>query len=170
MSGRITRNLVITAPDGTEVTDRTAGDYTVAGIIQGDQGTWRAVAHGWSHESVARRTAALYRRGCYRSMHTGTLTEATAPVIREYFGTHHVAIDAMFRPDLEKQHPQMKPGWAYPWDAGYTTRTQKLTAGQSMIRQLARDGWTALTFRLDTRQADFQMDELLKSMNARKSS
>jgi hypothetical protein len=40
-------------------------------------------------------------------------------------------------------------------------------AGRWFLRRLAREGWTAVAFRQGDRVADFQVDQLLKSMNAR---
>jgi hypothetical protein len=169
MSSRTRRTLVATTSDGSEVTEKTSGNYSIAGLIQGEDGTWRIVARGWSWDSVKKRTSTMYGRGCYRAMHVSDLIEQTAPMIREYYGAHYVVIDALYRSDLESQDSMYKPGWTSPAKAGYVQQHHTLAAGRTMIRQLARDGWTAVAFRRGTRIADFQMEELLKSMNARKS-
>jgi hypothetical protein len=98
------------------------------------------------------------------------LTEATAPLVRDYFGTHAVIIDALYKPGYEDPLGMMKSGWMHPWGIGLTSIAHSLKGGQSMIRVLAKEGYTALAFRTinGTRIADFQMTELLKSMNARK--
>ena len=150
MSSRTRRTLVVTAPDGTEVTEQTSGGYDTAGIVQGADGTWRLVAHGWSHASVYDRTHARYNRGDNRAMHVGDLVEQTAPIVREYFGTHDVYISQMFTP-------------ANGWMTGLRRK-----AGRSDLRQLQRDGITSVAIKHGGRTADFAMDELVKSMNARK--
>lgn len=170
MSSRTRKTLVITAPDGTDVTEVTAGDYSVAGIIQGEDGRWRIVAHGYAHNSVANRTRAMYNRGSYRTMHTGLLREVTAPVIRDYFGTHAVTVDKVFRSTLppDQQDSMLSPGWIMACDAGYVPENTTMAAGRSILRMLAKDGWEAVSIYAGGRLADFQMSEILKSMNARK--
>jgi hypothetical protein len=96
MSSRARRTMVATAPDGTEVTEQTSGNYDTAGLIQHEGGTWVIAAHGTSHSSVYNRTSTLYNRGCYKSMHVSDLVEQTAPVLREYFGTHQVTVDSAY--------------------------------------------------------------------------
>lgn len=164
------RILVITAPDGTEVTKKTAGKYDTAGIVRNDRDQWHIVAVGTSEDSVRSRTRTLYGRGCYRQMFVGQLHEQTAPVIRDYFGGHRVAIDSLYRPDLDPalRDDMMQPGWTRPWSAGYTTPNHFAQAGRTMLRKLAKDGWTAVAVRQGGRVADFQIDEILKSMNARR--
>lgn len=149
MAGRTRRTLVATAPGGTDVRMQTAGDYAIAGLIQRSDGTWFIAAKGFrSTASVYNRTHAIYNRGDYKAMHVSDLIEETAPVLREYFGTHAIVLEEAFRPGSD---------WSQPARG----------AGRSVIRQLAGDGYTAVAFRLGTRTADFQMDELLRSMNAR---
>ena len=154
MSSRTARNLVITAPDGTDVIKRTSGGYDTAGIIQHENGSWALAAQGWSHESVYNRTHAIYNRGCYKTMHIGPLHEQTAPVIRKYFGNHAVYIESVFTPDK---------GWV----------TYRRNAGRSDLRQLAADGIIAVSVMQEHSglqvashawTADFQMDEIVRSM------
>jgi hypothetical protein len=49
-----TQTLVATAPDGTEVTYRTAAGYTCAALAP-ERGGWCLIAKGWSWESVRKR-------------------------------------------------------------------------------------------------------------------
>jgi hypothetical protein len=182
VSGR-TRKTMIAEALGETIEYKTAGDCTLAGVLMypdPENNFPRAVvAVGTSHDSVARRTRAVahkVRPGLLKSderhvMEVVSLTEATAPLVRDYFGTHRVVIDALYKPG-QPDDGMMKPGWAYPWDLGLTTRAHALKGGRSVIRQLARDGYTALAFRTvnGSRIADFQVAELLKSMNARKKS
>ena len=98
MSSRTRKTLVATAPDGTEATEQTSGGYTVAGLIQSTSGQWFIARHGNSWDSVKNRTSALYHRGYYKAMHVSDLIEVTAPVVREYFGTHAVSVTSVYRP------------------------------------------------------------------------
>lgn len=220
-STRTRKTLVATAPDGTEVTEQTAGGYTVAGLIQRTDGTWVIAAHGHSEKSVKSRTSMLYGRGYYKAFHVTALIEVTAPVLREYFGTHAIGIDQVFRTGsytglseealraiLDREcatryhgdaireaveqgttvvstindgpatirhedgtfSMEVKGGWYYTWqgEADYTVIDHPLlAAGRSVLRQIARDGWTAISVRHGDRTADFQVSEILKSLNAR---
>lgn len=150
MSGRTRRTMVITAPDGTEVTEVTAGGYTVAGVIRNDHGQWHIAAHGYSLDSVYNRTHALYNKGSYQAMYVGDLIEKTAPVISKYFGTHDLHLSQIFI-----------PGRNWVKDGGY--------AGCSRLRNLAKElNVTAVSVRDGSgRTANFQMTEILASMNAR---
>jgi hypothetical protein len=149
-----------------EVEYRTAGKYDVAGVIQyteKGQLVRRVAAVGTSWDSVERRTKAELRKarpGTLPSdypylMEVVHLTEATAPVIRKYFGRHGLTISQVFTQD---------GGWQ---DVRYHT-------GQSLLRKLAKDGVTAITVSRPLgrdrgcQMADFQMTEVVKSMNARK--
>jgi hypothetical protein len=142
---RITRNLVITAPDGTDVIDRTSGGYDTAGIARNPDGSWSLVAHGWSHESVRSRTRT---RAHGREMHVGPLHPQTAPVIRSYFRTNAVLLVQVFRPG---------EGWITP---------QTTDAGTNVLRKLAYAGVTDVAVRPSGTQrvADFPMREVLGSM------
>lgn len=179
MSGR-TRKTMIAEAFGQEVEYKTAGDYSVAGVVVlpdvENNFPLKIAAVGTSWASVTSRTRTvsrklrptLHRSGEHAVMRVVKLTEATAPCVREYFGTHSVVIDALFREGTAVDG--MKPGWAYPWDLGLTSRAHALKGGRSMIRRLAGEGYTALAFRTvaGTRIADFPMADLLKSMNSRK--
>jgi len=180
MAGRTSKTMIAEAL-GETIEYKTAGDYTVAGVLMYPDAEndfpCAIVAVGTSHDSVTRRTRTvahkvrprLLKSDEHYVMAVVPLVEATAPVVRDYFGTHRVIINALYKPG-QPDDGMMQPGWAYPWDLGLTTRAHALKGGQSMIRQLARDGYTALSFRTinGTRIADFQMAELLKSMNARR--
>lgn len=149
MSARAARDLIIQAPDGTEVTDRTSGGYEVAGIIQREDGGWALVAHGNSWDSVKSRTSATYGRGAYQAMHVGQLHEETAGRVRQYFGTHAVRVVSAYRP---------RDGWL----------RMNRNAGGSELRKLRAEGFTAVAItdvgrRAAYREADFQVSELLDS-------
>lgn len=163
------RTLVALAPDGTEVTQQTSGNYSVAGLIQRESGSWFIAAHGNSWASVKSRTSAMYGRGCYRQMHVADLREVTAPVVREYFGTHNVTVISLFREG--QTGLGMKAGWTDTGELGLSRQGFGLKGGASMIRKLAKDGYTAVHFLGRTggtpRFADFQTDELLKSLRSR---
>jgi hypothetical protein len=161
-----TRKTMIAEALGEEIEYKTAGNYSVAGIVMmpdPESGFPRqVVAVGTSWDSVTRRTRTASRKlrpGLHRGdehhvMAVVALTEATAPVVREYFGTHKVSVSSVFTPGK---------GWE---DARYH-------AGRSVLRKLAGDGVTAVAFSRGNgrgsgrRIADFQMTELLRSMNAR---
>lgn len=179
MSGR-TRKTLVAEAFGECIEYKTAGDYTVAGVLMYPDAEndfpRRVVAVGHSRDSVTSRTRTIARRARpnmrrYDEQHVMQvvpLVEATAPPVRDYFGTHGVVIDALYKPG-QPDDGMMQPGWAYPWDLGLTSRAHALKGGRSMIRQLAKEGYTALAFRTvnGTRIADFQVTELLKSMNTR---
>lgn len=150
---RTMRTLVVTAPDGTEVTERTSGGYDTAGIVQTYDGKWHLVAHGWSRDSVWKRTRTREDRMHGKTMYVGQLREQTAPVIHDYFKTNEVRI-----------HEYFLPGRGWVLASG--------SAGRSALRQLARTGVTtvAVTPIYGHRKsyADFQMDEIVASMRAKK--
>lgn len=155
MSSRSTRELVAYAPDGTEVTWKTAAPWDVAGLVQRTDGTWSAVRHGFSRDSVYDRTNAYYNLhlDSLTAMHVADAWEATAPCIRNYkfFGSHRVNIARAFIPGQ-----------------GWTDRN--MYAGCQAFRLLAADGVTSVEIRGDGHVVEFQMAEILKSMNARKKS
>lgn len=159
MGSRASRTLVATAPDGTEVTRETSGSYDTAGLLQAADGHWLIAAHGWSRNSVYNRTHARYNRGSYQAMHVSDLVEQTAPVIREYFGTHAVRITSYF----------CGGQWRDVLAADGSSRCF-LGGGRAALRSLARDGIEAVMVSANGRSADFQMTVLVKSMNARKAS
>lgn len=146
-----------------EVITEHSGKYDLAGLIVQQDGTWAAVKFGTSWESVGNRTRTYFRRtrsnfdAYYISQLTqvSRLWEVTAPIVRDYFGSHRVVIAKGFLPGK---------GWV-----DFTSGDYGRKAGKSRIRALAREGYTALGFAQGGRgPADFEMSELLKSMNLRK--
>lgn len=160
MAGR-TRRTMIAEAFGEEIEYGTSGSYTLAGVVMYPEPQnnfpLAIVAVGNSPASVARRTRTVSRRvrpGLRNSqehhvMQVVPLHEATAPVVRNYFGTHAVSITQAYHPEH---------GW----------RAAVREGGKSVIRDLAALGYTAVSFRHSGRSADFQAAELLKSMNARR--
>lgn len=168
MSG--TRRTMIVRAFGQDFEYKTSGNYSYAAVIRyrrDGQDVQRVAAIGNSPASVearAKRALRLARPGTLPSdytylMESGPLTEATAPVVRQYFRTHRVVISGLFR---EGQ------GWAAPDALGMVPEGRTMAAGRSVIRRLAREGWTGVAFTRQGRVADFQMTELAASMNARK--
>jgi flavin-binding protein dodecin len=170
-----TRKTMIARAFGAEVEYVTAGDYDTAGVVQYTRGGqfYRYIAAvGTSAKSVEQRARAALRKARPETLPSDypylvevvRLREQTAPVVREYFGTHTVFITGFF---TEGQ------GWAYCHEEPYK-------AGRSVIRWMIREkGVTAFEFGKHKgsvrpagtspwRTADFQASELLKSMNARK--
>jgi hypothetical protein len=150
---------------GTSVTWKTAGDYTHVGLVYDWQASaWEIVAKGWSPQSVAKATKTAGRKMYAHALQfvgSGTavvrLVEATAPLIAEYFGgDHRVTIVSVFRPET---------GWVgVNWHCG-----------RSNLRRIAADGVTAIAVRphgegSQYREADFQMTEILRSLNTRRAS
>lgn len=138
---------------GTEVIFETASQWTVAGMIQHTDGHWWLAANGHSTDSVLQRTGRRYRY-CPDavSFEVADIHETTAPVVREYFGTHAVITASVFTPE---------EGW----------QPLHMPASRKAIRALAKErGVTAIAFKASGRQADFQMDELLASIRPRKAS
>lgn len=161
-----TRKTMIATALGEDVEYQTAGDYTVAGVLMYPDAEnhfpRRVVAVGTSWASVERRTRTISRKirpnlhKCdeHHVMEIVRLVEATAPVLREYFGRHSLAITSVFTEAA---------GWQ---DARYS-------AGRSTLRKLAKEGVQAVMVsmprgrNLGRREADFRMSELLASMNKR---
>jgi hypothetical protein len=155
-----TRKTLVAAALGQEIEYQTAGGYTVAGVVMSTNAEENfpctVVAVGYSWKSVTRRTRAISRQvrsGISKSdehwvMEVTGLIEATAPVVRDYFGTHKVYAAAVYRP---------QDGW----EAGL-----RLSAGRSDLRRMAAEGITAVALTFAGRTADFQVTELLRSMNA----
>lgn len=140
------REVAIYAPDGTEIIYKTAAKWDVGGIVKYTDGHWILAEYGFSPDSVRKRTLAYYNRTAYLiNWSVGRIYEATAPVVREYFGHHRIAITQVWKP-LE--------GWV----------DVRLHGGRSSIRRLSKQGVTAVRFSADGRLPDFQMAELLKSM------
>lgn len=181
-----TAKTLVAKAFGRDAEYQTAGNYSLAGVVAygapsptgGEPALMtKVVAVGNSNASVARRTLAEARKihpGLLKAdqsyvMQVVPLVEATAPVVQKYFGTHNVVIHSLYKAG-QPGDGMMKAGWAHPADLGMTSQWHSLKAGRALIRQLAREGFTALSFRAagGTRIADFQVDELLKSMNARK--
>ena len=159
MSSRTSRTVVTYAPGGVEVAWDTSAGYDVAGLLQYRNGGWGRVQHGFSWEAVRSRTVASYHRSpSSTAFAVAAIWEATAPVIREYFGSHRVVIDSVFTPEA---------GWVTPTGAGYVEGGTTMTAGKAMLRRLARDGVAAVSVQGSTigrMIADFQMPEVLASM------
>lgn len=162
MSGRTARTMIAETTFGGEIEYRTAGSYTLAGVMN-IGGKWQIAAVGNSPESVRRRTRSelskirpgiLRMPGASYCTETVRLIEATAPVVRDYFKTHSVTVTGWF---TEAE------GWQYG----------SRRAGRSVLRQMARDGVRTVQFSngrgrgRGRRDVDFQMTELLTSMNAR---
>jgi hypothetical protein len=76
-----------------------------------------------------------------------SLVERTAPVLHRYFGTHRLTVCEVYKPG---------DGWT----------TVNYHSGRSLIRTLHREGVTAISARRGSgNPADFQMDELISSIN-----
>jgi len=145
--------------NGVSVTWRTAGDYTHAGLVYNwSANEWEIVAKGWSPRSIGKAAKTAGRRMyahapqfADRATVVTPLYEATAPNIAEYFGDHRVTIVSVFRPET---------GWeGVNWHAG-----------RSLLRTLEAEGITAISVGGHGRVADFQMTEILRSLNTRKAS
>lgn len=191
MTGRNTTKTLVAEAFGEEFELRTAAPYEWAGVIVlpilDQDFPRRLVAKGTSKESVTKRTRTenntwrpnfLKRFG--RSQERNVLQvvrlfEATAPTVREYFSTHRVVVSALFRADLDPKlrDASMGNGWTTPQKAGYATTFRACRAGRSDLRRLAADGWTAVGIRQfdggsGRPVADFQMDELIRSMGGQR--
>jgi hypothetical protein len=169
---RSQKTFVAYTAAGDEATFQTASDkYDYAGLVNplDGSGQWRVVALGYSYESVTRRTRDAARRilapnysddwGIRAYSCTAQAWEVSAPVIGAYFGHHRLRVTAVF----------LDGRWQ---EVNYH-------AGRSLLRTLAKEGVEAVQVRgtgsrhcLSERQglheADFQMTELLKSMNTRR--
>lgn len=143
------RLRIVEAPDGSEIPFQHHGSWTVAGLINDSRVGWRLDQQGHSTDSVLKRTNTSRLRSAHATdVATANIVDATAPIVRGYFGTHYVRITEIFVPGS---------GWL---------RGFRGAAGRSDIRSLARKGVTAIVFSAGGRSADFQMDELLSSMQA----
>jgi hypothetical protein len=141
------RLRIVEAPDGSEIPFQHHGSWTIAGLIKDSRVGWRIAAQGHSGDSVLRRTGREYRRSQHaQDLTTATIVDATALMVRGYFGTHYVRIAKIFVPGS---------GWLEGFRA---------SASRADIRRLARLGVTAIAFKKGDREADFQMDELLRDM------
>lgn len=191
MTGRNTAKTLVAEAFGEEFELRTAAPYEWAGVLMlpilDQDFPRRMVAKGTSKNSVTSRTRTennRWRPGFRRNhglaaerhvLQVVRFFEVTAPTIRAYFGTHRVVVSALFRADLapELRDDMMGNGWTTPQRAGYATTFRACRAGRSDLRRLARDGWTAVGVRqFDGGSgrpiADFQMDELIRSMGGQR--
>ena len=161
---RTAKTMIAYIPDlpGVSVTLKTAGDYTHIGLVHNWQTSeWETVAKGWSPKSVAKATRTAGRKMYAHALQfvnaataVAELHEVTAPLIADYFdGDHRVAVVSYF-----------KPG------SGWTSVRWK--AGRSNLRWMASQGIAAVAVRQDhgAREADFQMTEILRSLNSRRAS
>lgn len=161
ISTRSAKTLVAYPQDDTEVTHKTSGGYDYLGMTCSFSGQWGVVAHGWSFTSVAKRTQRLARLNQAANSAVEQTWEATAPVIRAYFGHHRLRITEVFK-DGQWQK------------ASYH-------AGRSVLRQLPAEGITAVKVRgtgnyqgngerPGLHEADFQVDEIIRSLKSRRNS
>lgn len=166
VQGRTAKVMVATTSWG-EFEYKTAGVYDVAGVIQYTAPDGKLVreiaAVGTSWASVRSRTIKVLRAkrpGTLPSdypylMEVVSMTEATAPVIRKYFGRHGLTVTSVFTED---------GGW----------QEANLHTGRTLLRLLAKDGVKAIVVSKGLgrgngrKDADFQIDEVIKSMNSRK--
>jgi hypothetical protein len=168
MAGRSAKTMLAYIPDlpGTVVTWKTAGNYSHVGLVYNWRANeWEIVAKGWSPRSVARQARTAGRRMYAHALQFAdratvvtTLHEATAPAVAEYFGgEHRVTVTAVFRPE----HGWQSVSWP---------------AGRSNLRQLAAEGYTGVMIEGRrpgeefARRADFQMTEIVRSLNSRRAS
>lgn len=162
---RSAKTMIAYIPDTTAtVTFTTAGGYTHAGFVfNWREETWDVEVKGYSPRSIAKRAKAVARER-HRLLTNGVpahpdyissmtavarLYEVTAPVIAKYFGDHRVIIGAIFRPESG-------------WEEG------SWLAGRSSLRCWAKEGVTAVAVHRAGRVADFQMTEIVKSLDSRK--
>jgi len=149
------------SPEIEITVEHSSEKYDLVGVVLDQQNQIHPVAYGVSRNSVVSRTRTICRKqGYWYSTHdvfintcVATLWEVTAPVVRDYFGSHKVLMTSGFHPER---------GWEN-WTDGDRARK----AGKSRIRALAREGYTGIAFTQGGRTADFQMEELIKSMNLR---
>lgn len=152
------------APDGQEIVYHSTSKWDVAGLIQNHAGGWFEAAHGGSYDSVRKRAVTYaYRFGYDAPTVTAVpIYEATAPVVREYFGHHKVNVAKVFIPGA---------GWV---DGKDLNGGRGMHGGWSNIRKLSLRGITDIAFEsfdadLDTRlhigPAEFTVAVLLKSMH-----
>lgn len=189
MTGRNTPKTLVAEAFGEEFTIRTAAGYEYAGVLivpQQDKDFPRVlVAKGFSHSSVKKRTRTENNRwrpnftrrfgkvNEAQVMQVVRFFEATAPVVREFFGTHRVIVDGLFSAGIigtSLQDENYTPGWCDPQRAGHAGTFHAARAGRSDLRRYDAEGWTVIRLREfnGRKTADFQVTELLKSMNTRK--
>jgi hypothetical protein len=157
---RTAKHMIAYVPEalgGGTVTWTTASDkYEYAGFVYGHDGAWHVVVQGWSKRSVIKRTLAQARNmradaSPGKVGFTAMAYETTAPVIAEYFEDHRVTVGAIFRPGRG-------------WEEG------SWLAGRSSLRSWAKEGVTTVAVHRAGRVADFQMTEVLRSLNTRRAS
>jgi hypothetical protein len=161
MTGRSAKMMIAYAPGiagEAKVTYKTAGGYTHAGLIWNwAKETWEIAAVGYSPNSIAKRVKTVARK-LHGAANPDTIVvqlhEVTAPVIAKYFGEEHrVTVTAVF----SEGHGWQSVSWK---------------AGRSNLRQLGKDGYTAIAVEGrragEKRTADFPMSEIVKSLNSRK--
>ncbi len=148
------RKVAVYPDDKTEVIYETSAKWDTAGMVLNRNGSWGLAAHGFSPDSVRRRTIAYANRTTATDIIGWCVTpiyEVTAPIVREYFGSHRVRIASAFYPG---------EGW----------RNVSEPASRAAIRRLIAGGAGSLMFRLPSndRSADFAAEELIASLRARK--
>jgi hypothetical protein len=159
---RTTRKLIGIAPDGTEVSIMTSGDYDVAGIVKNRAGNWSIVAKGVSSESVRRRTLAYFNRSPRMSLVAWDLVPLMEDIpqqLKDYFPGKQMfslRIKHLFSPGA---------GWfTTAAEAENTTAAKGIGARPSrkMLRWLKRDGYTHIGIGIGNQVADFSLEELTK--------
>lgn len=162
MAGRSAKTMIAYVPGyDAAVTWKTAGNYSHVGLIWNEQTwSWEIRAKGWSPKSVSGRIKTMARKMYAGSVESVTavarLHETTAPILHEYFGDHRVYVSGVFRDGA---------GWEdVDWKAG-----------RSNLRTMAAEGITAIAVRKmfdgpKAPAADFQMTEILRSLNTRRAS
>jgi hypothetical protein len=149
---RTTRKLIGIAPNGTEVSIMTSGDYDVAGVVSSQAGNWSIVAKGCSSESVRRRTSAYYGRSTTaRSFAVVPLMEDIPQQLKDYFPG-----DQIF--SLRVRQVRREGGlWMNARELGLATRPSKRA-----IRALKKAGYTDVGIGLGNRVADWTIAELTR--------
>jgi hypothetical protein len=145
---------------------QTASDkYTHAGLVWQQDGSWQLVTQGWSPESVEKRTKTVAGQqyvGNPQAVVNSMVSvvrawEMTAPIVAAYFTHHRLLVTAARREG---------DGWV----------SVRWHAGRSNLRKMQKEGWTALQFQGRRNgggavvTADFQMSEIIRSLNSRKAS
>jgi hypothetical protein len=158
MSSRSTRKLIGLAPDGTEVSIMTSGNYDLGGIIKNRDGSWSVVTKGASYNSVRSRTSSYYgRQG--RDFTVVSLMEDIPQQLKDYFPGEQMfslRIKQLFSPGA---------GWVTTAEEARLTPAAKgigARPSRKMLRWLKRDGYTHVGIGLGTRVADFTLEELTK--------
>jgi hypothetical protein len=150
MSSRSTRKLIGIAPDGTEVSIMTSGDYDLGGIVKGRDGVWSVVTKGSSYDSVRSRTSSYYGRNG-RDFTVVSLMEDIPQALKDYFPG-----EQMF--SLRVRQVRRDGGlWMNARELGLATRPSKRA-----IRQLKKAGYTDVGIGLGNRVADFTTAELTR--------